>query len=195
MELPAGEALCERSGEWLRAGRIVGVYGIRGWVRVQAFTEEPEDLLSMPVWQLRGRARGSEVRETVQQDAQYLEGRRHGRGLIVHLPGVDDRTAAEGLRGTEIWVPASALPELDDGDYYWRDLVGLRVYTNYQGGELLLGKVDHLLETGANDVLVLKPCEGSVDQRERLLPYLPGTVVDAVDLAGRCMTVRWHPDD
>jgi 16S rRNA processing protein RimM len=173
--------------EWLCAGRISGAYGIKGWVKVHALTDDPDSLLGYTPWQLRWRDR--------RRDIEVEAGRRHGRGLVAKLRDCDDRDAAEQFRGTEIWVPAEELPALEAGDFYWHDLVDLRVSTEFEGRTLLLGEVDHLLETGANDVLVLRPCPGSIDDRERLVPYLPGAVVESVLPEEGLIKVRWHPED
>ena len=174
----------------LTVGRITGCYGIKGWVRVHPFTDQAESLLDFPAWWLEGRGGP----EPVVIDA----GRRQGRGLLVHLAGVDDRTAAEALRGREILVREAALPPLGDGEFYWHQLEGLEVWCQGQAGEAdseqLLGRVAYLIETGANDVLVVRGCVGSIDDRERLVPYLPGDVVKAVDLAAGRLTVDWFPE-
>ena len=85
------------------------------------------------------------------------------------------------------------MPELGEGEYYWRQLEGLKVVVRGDAGEQLLGRVDHLLETGANDVLAVVPCEGSIDQRERLVPWLPERVVMNVDLDAGVIRVDWDP--
>ena len=110
--------------------------------------------------------------------------------MIAHLKGVDDRSQAEELKGLEISVPRAELPELTEDEFYWHQLEGLSVYA----GDCLLGQVDHLLETGANDVLVVRACEGSLDKRERLVPWLRGDVVKGVDLAGSRIDVEWDPE-
>lgn len=170
----------------MTAGQIAGCYGIRGWLRVRPFTSRPEGLLDFPAWWL-GSGRGP---EPVVIDG----GRRQGRSFLVHLAGVDDRTAAEGLRGRSLLVSRAALPSLEAGEYYWHELEGLAVWCRVGTTAQLLGRVDHLLETGANDVLVVRPCAGSIDGRERLVPYLPGSVVVDVDVPAARMTVDWYPD-
>jgi 16S rRNA processing protein RimM len=181
----------------LAAGRITGCYGVKGWVRVQAFTEEPLDLLDFPGWWLDDRP---EPRPVV-----IDEGRWHGKGLVVHIDGLDDRTQAEALRGRTLWVRQEALPTLEEDEFYWHQLQGLEVWcldrneleTEGADGrkEHLLGRVDHLLETGANDVLVVRPSAGSLDDRERLIPYLPGDVVLDVDLEIGRMQVDWYLEE
>ncbi len=170
----------------LLAGRITGAYGIKGWVKVHALTDPVENFLSFDGWKIRRRNRYEPV--------EFVDGKAHGKGLIAKLRGVDTRTEAEALRGVEVWVPSEQLPELGDGDYYWHQLQGLQVWTEGPDA-VLLGEVDYLLETGANDVLVLKHCDGAIDDRQRLIPYLPESVVREVDLESRRIVVDWHPED
>ncbi len=147
-------------------GRIGAAYGVQGWFRVQAFTDPMENFLDYRHCRI---GREGEWREVV-----FDGGRRHGKGLVAHIAGVDTPEAARELVGSEIAVPAAAMPELAPGEYYWHQLEGLQVLTT--SGECL-GRVDHLFATGANDVMVVKPCAGSIDTRERLLPWLPEQVV------------------
>ena len=164
-------------------GKIVSVHGVRGAVKVYSHTDPLDNVLDYAEWSLN---RGSE-----QRAVSVLGGRVQGRVLVVNLKGIDDRNKAEELVDFEISIASDALPELEDGDFYWHQLEGLQV-VNQEGQ--LLGKVDHLLETGSNDVMVVKPCAGSVDQRERLLPYLPGQFVIKVDLETQVMQVDWDAE-
>lgn len=164
----------------VEAGRISAVFGVRGWLRLQSYTQPIENILEYRPWQLCRQGRCIA--------AVPVEGRRHGKGLIVRLEGIDDRDAARSLVGHSIHVPRAALPVLAEGEYYWSDLEGLAVVTT-EG--VALGRVDHLLETGANDVLVVENDE--TPPRQRLIPYIKGEVVVAVDLAAGTLTVDWDP--
>jgi 16S rRNA processing protein RimM len=178
------------TNEMLVVGKITGCYGLKGWVKIHPYTEQSENFLAFGSWQLKRR----DTLEPVEFDLIKPQ----GKGLVAHIVGVDDRTLAESYRGLEIVVPGSALPTLPEGDYYWRDLQGLRVWcANGEDGQdsVLLGTVDHLIETGANDVLVVKACEGSIDERERLIPYLPGNSVTRVDLESGVIEVDWFVDE
>ncbi|MCY1265328.1 Ribosome maturation factor RimM [compost metagenome] len=168
--------------EMIVLGKIVSVHGIRGEVKVYSFTDPLDNLLDYRRWTLR---RGTEVRQ-----AELVQGRVQGNVLVAKLKGLDDREVARTYADFEILVPRSELPELDDGEYYWSQLEGLKVID--QNGQLL-GTIDHMLETGANDVMVVKPCAGSLDERERLLPYTE-QCVQAVDLAAGEMRVDWDAD-
>jgi 16S rRNA processing protein RimM len=163
-------------------GRIGGVFGIKGWLKILSYTEPMENLLQYENCQIKRRSGWGAI--------VIDEGRLHGKGVVAHIKGVDDRNQAEELKGCEIAIPLAELPELAGEEYYWHQLEGLSVYS----GDELLGRVDHLIDTGANDVLVVKPCEGSRDQRERLIPWLREDVVRRVELASARIEVDWDPE-
>lgn len=163
-------------------GKITSVHGVRGEVKIYSFTDPIDNLLDYRQWTLK---RDGEVRQM-----ELVNGRLQGKVLVVKLKGLDDREVARTFAGFDICVPREQLPDLDDGEFYWYQLVGLKVI-DLQGQ--LLGRVDHLLETGANDVMVVKPCTGSLDDRERLLPYTE-QCVQQVDLAAGEMRVDWDAD-
>ena len=158
-------------------GRISGLYGVRGWVKVYSDTEPRENLLNYSPWLLRQALAWKEWRlET---------GRRQGKYVVAKLAGCDDRDAAAGLIGMDIAVKRSQLPSTAAGEYYWTDLEGLDV-VNLSG--LRLGYVDYLFETGSNDVLVVK------GDKEYLIPFILKQVVLSVDLDNQLLKVDWDPD-
>lgn len=159
-------------------GRIVGVFGVRGWVKVRSYTQPPINLLTYRPWRLI-----SATGEIAEQE--LVSGHAQGKGLVALLKGCTNPESALFWVGWEIAVPRTALPPPEDGEYYWTDLIGLRVVT-LTGVDL--GSVSYLFETGANDVLVV------TGDRERLIPYLSGRVVQKVDLAARRMVVDWEPE-
>lgn len=175
----------ELSSDKVCLGRIGAPYGIKGWVKMISFTQPRENLLSYRTFDAGHGDAGSG--RTLEMDA----GKQHGKGLIAHFVGYDTPEAVRELTGMELSVAADALPDLDVGDYYWHQLTGLKVI-NRAG--LVLGKVDSLLETGANDVLVVEATDDSIDDRQRLLPWLPDQVVINVDLAAGMILVDWEPD-
>ncbi len=158
-------------------GRIVGLFGVKGWVKVHSYTEPREAILDYPDWLLR--------REGDWQPVQLAEGRQHGKGVIARLQGIEDRDAAAELLGSDFGVERDSLPDAGDGHYYWADLEGLTVVRK-DGTEL--GKVAYLMATGANDVLVV---DGAA---ERLIPFVPGTVILDVDVAAGVIRVDWEWD-
>ncbi|MEA3640447.1 MAG: ribosome maturation factor RimM [Lamprobacter sp.] len=154
-------------------GRILGVYGVRGWLKVFSETSPLENIFSYSPWLIDG------------EEQQVVAWRPHGKGLVAQLRGYDDRDQARALTGKAILIRRDQLPPPSPDEFYWIDLQGLRVETR-EG--LSLGKVSHLIETGANDVLVVR------GERERLLPFVWGQCVLDVDFdAGRLM-VDWDPE-
>lgn len=162
----------------IAVGRLHGAFGVRGEVKLESFTEPAHAIARYQPWMLRdarGQARacgGARVREGV-------------KGLIATLPGVEDRDAAEALRGIDVLVPRSAMPPPAPGEYYWVDLEGLRV-ANLQGVDF--GVVSHLFSTGANDVLVAQ------GERERMIPFVVPQYILSVDFDAGLVTVDWDPD-
>ena len=173
--------------DMLVVGKITGCYGIKGWVKIHSYTEPPENFLGFGQWMLQRRGAVEPI--------EFDTGRRQGRGLVAHIAGVDDRTLAESYKGLEVAVAGDSLPQLEEGEYYWSQLQGLQVWCQEGDKRELLGTVDYLIETGANDVLVIKACDDSLDDRERLIPYLPGDVVTGVDLEQGTIEVNWFLDD
>lgn len=164
-------------------GSITAVYGVKGWVKIYSHTDPLENIFNYSPFTLKI---GGELK-TVEVET----GKRHGKGLVAKLAGVDDRDVAQKYCGAEIVTNTDQLPELEEGEFYWSQLESLLVYTE---SGVLLGKVSHLLETGANDVLVVKGTTESIDKNERLLPYLPGQVVKEIDLETGTMRVDWDPE-
>ncbi len=163
--------------DMLILGRVSGIYGVKGWVRVFSHTSPRSNILSYSSWYLR--QVGSWVKYKLQS------GRAHGKGVVAQLKGCDDREQAAMLMQAEIAIPREQLPELQPDEFYWADLEGLKVQTT-EGVDL--GVVDYLLETGANDVVVVK------GERERLIPYLWQDVIRSVDLKAGRMIVDWDPE-
>ncbi len=182
--------MSESGSSQLTAGKITGVYGVKGWVKIHSYTEPAENLFVFGAWQLK--RRGS------LEPVEFDEWKRHGKGMIAHIAGVDDRTLAESFKGLNIVVEADSLPSLEEGDFYWHQLQGLQVWgrePESDSDRVLLGTVNYLIDTGANDVLVVKAGEGSIDDRERLIPYLPGEVVSRVSLEEAVIEVDWYLEE
>ena len=170
----------------LVVGQLSGVFGVKGWLKVKSFTQPEENILNYAPWRLRTPS-GQKLVEV--DDYQMRP-----QGLVVHFKGLDDRDEAAQIARLEIEVDKSELPELRSGDYYWHQLMGLAVVTDFLGSDQKLGQVKDVLETGANDVLVVAPEPDSIDQRERLVPYVPDLYVKSVDLATRVIRVWWDPE-
>jgi 16S rRNA processing protein RimM len=161
-------------------GRIVGVHGVRGEVKIESFTEPRLRIFDYQPWLLERNA-------GVVEEVRDVRGRAQGKGVIAALVGVGDRDCAASLIGTNIFVARAALPPVAEGEVYQSDLEGLEV-VNLQG--VSLGRVSHLFETGANPVLVARREDG----RECLIPYVPEMYVQSVDLDARRIVVDWDEE-
>jgi 16S rRNA processing protein RimM len=166
------------NSDYLNAGEISGVFGVKGLVKVFSFTEPRENILRYSPWLLQKNNQTREIKVT--------GGQRQGNTVVAELDGIADRDTALGLMGWKILISKKQLPKPRPGEYYWADLVGLQVETEMG---VKLGIVDHLLETGANDVLVV--VEGEV---ERLIPFIQQQTVLKIDLDAGLMIVDWDPD-
>ena len=167
-------------GRRVLLGRIVGVYGVRGEVKIESFTEPRLRIFDYQPWLLERDA-------GVVEEVRDVSGRAQGKGVVAALVGVSDRDRAASLIGANILVPREALPAAAEGEVYQGDLEGLEV-VNLAG--VSLGKVSHLFETGANPVLVARQENG----REHLIPYVPEMYVQSVDLDARRIVVDWEED-
>lgn len=158
-------------------GRLAGVYGVKGWLRLASYTQPADNVFDYTPWWLLTRDGPTRT--------EPVEGRAHGKGFVVKLEGIDDRDAAAALVGIDVAAARDALPALAEGEYYWSDLIGLEVET-VDG--VALGRVERLFETGANDVLVVR------GDRERLIPYLRDRVVRRIDPDAGRIVVDWDAD-
>jgi len=156
-------------------GRISGVYGVRGWVKVFSETDPRENILTYSPWYLG----------TSRDQREPAGGRLQGKILVARLKGCDDREEAAALVGQEILVRRDQLPPPSADEFYWADLEGLAVVTA-EGARL--GRVDHLFSTSANDVLVV------AGERERLIPFLWEDVIKEVNFDRDLIRVDWDPD-
>ena len=161
---------------WVVLGRVSGLFGVKGWVKVFSDTAPRENILGYPHWYLQ--------RDGEWRPYRLLDGRRQGKAVVARLQGCDDRDQAAELIGADIAIRRDQLPPARTDEFYWTDLQGLRVET-LDGVDL--GRVDHLFETGANDVMVI---EGD---RQRLIPFIDG-VIGQVDLDAGLIRVDWDPD-
>ena len=169
--------------DWVVVGKLMSPFGVKGWLKLFSHTQPIENIAAYePLWMKQGDRWQPINLEHVQ---------RHGKGLVAKIKGCDNRDQTPAFIGCDLAIKREQLPALEHGDYYWSQLEGLKVVTT--AGEFL-GVVDHLLETGSNDVLVVHPATGSIDQQERLIPYLWEDVVTKVDLEHGEMTVDWDKD-
>jgi 16S rRNA processing protein RimM len=159
-------------------GQVVGVFGIKGWVKIRSDTKPRDNILHYSSWFIR--------RDNAWVSQRVLASRQQGKGLIVQFEGITDRDSAAQFVGCDIAVMRKELPTPAEGEYYWADLIGLRV-RNREGEDL--GTVSNLLETGANDVLVVQDGE-----LEHLIPFVAGYYVLQVDPEAGFIEVDWERD-
>ena len=162
----------------LHVGKIFGVFGIKGWVKIFSFTGHRESVVQYSPWLLKKNA----ITKTV----DVLAGQLQGQSVVAQLKGIDDRNDAEALIGWDIYIDYAQLPKLKNDEYYWSDLIGLEV-ENTDG--VVLGLVESLLETGANDVLIVQGSE-----RQHAIPFIRPQTVLHIDLVERKMRVDWDAD-
>lgn len=162
--------------DFIVIGKIGSTYGIHGWLKIHTYTEFGSNLLEYQPWYLQGL-------NDKWDPIKIEDGKLYGKGLVAKFPGLDSPEEARLLTGKVIGIARSQLPALDENEYYWSDLIGLTVIN--QNGEAL-GKVIYLMETGSNDVLVVK------GEKEHAIPFLLGKVIKNIDLAKQEIHVDWE---
>jgi 16S rRNA processing protein RimM len=161
----------------IQVGKISGVFGVKGWLKIFSHTEPKDNILNYQNWLLK--------KNGLDKLVKVIGGQLQGKGVIAQIDEIEDKDQALGLMGWDIFISRGQLPALAKNEYYWDDLIGLAV-ENLEGVQL--GKIESLLETGANDVLVIK------GERERAVPFLQGQIVKSIDLAAAKMIVDWDSD-
>lgn len=160
--------------EFVVIGKIGTPYGVKGWVKILSFTEVVDQILEYDPWYLED--------ENGWRPIDVMDGGTHGKGIIAKLKGFDTPEQSRLLTGLKISIKRSQLAPLKNDEYYWRDLEGLTVI-NHEGK--ILGTIQYLMETGANDVLVVK------NEKEHAIPYIKEVVL-SIDLEKREMRVKWE---
>lgn len=178
----------ELPADAIEVGRIADAWGVKGWFKVLPHSADPQALFSSTRWYLQPPEKGAKS-FTGTVLLRVRETKEHSDVIVARADGVEDRTAAEGLRGARIFVPRSCFPSAGDDEYYWVDLLGLEV-VNREG--VALGQVKDLVSTGPQTVLVIV-YEHEGKPAERMIPFV-AAYVDGVDLAARRITVDWQPD-
>ena len=157
-------------------GKITGVHGIKGWLKIQSFSSPPENILNYPSWIITNKG---------EEDFYYIEqGRKQNNKIVVKLEKIDDRNTAESLINSKIQILRSDLPKLSNENYYWSDLVGLSVLNSE---ETVIGKIESLIETGANDVMVIITLK---DERI-LIPFVMHEIIKEVNVELSYIKIDW----
>lgn len=155
-------------------GQVSGCFGVKGWLKIFSYSDPRENITTYESWIIDG-----ELYDSIQS-------KKNGKLIVAKLKGIDDIETAQTFIGKKIEIERQQLHDLNDEQYYWRDLVGLEV-TNKEG--VVFGTVKNMLDTGANDVMIIK------GTRERLIPFIMGNTVINVDLKNSTLLVDWHEDD
>ncbi|MCK7459936.1 ribosome maturation factor RimM [Idiomarina aminovorans] len=172
-----------QQSEKIVVGRIGAVYGVKGWLKVQSFTDDPESIFEYSPWLLS---------QKTERELEVVEWRHHNNGLIVRLEGISDRDEAARLTGADICITADELPALADDEFYWRDLIGMRV-VNTNGYDM--GVVEQIMPTASNDVLVVKAnSNDGFGKSERLIPFIQSENITEINKEEKRIQVEWPSD-
>jgi 16S rRNA processing protein RimM len=167
----------------IEMGKFGAVYGIKGWIKVHSYTDNAESIFGFKPLLMESKGQFQEV--------EIADWKRHGTGFIAKIVGFDVREEAQALVGLALFVDPCHLPVLED-DFYWRDLIGCQVRTDKAYD---LGVVTEIMETGSNDVLVVKAnSKDAFGQKERLIPFIEQQVISSVDITNKLIEVNWEPD-
>ena len=172
---------------YVELGKVVGVWGVKGWIKLHSYTRERVGIAKYKTWYLQDSRKNTEPSEI-----NVIHCREQAQGIVAQIDGVVDRDQAMALNGQKILVKESDLPELSSGEFYWQQLIGLEVINSVDK----IGVIASILETGANDVLVVKPAssdQAASDQIDVLIPYTDQTVLE-VNIEQGTMLVDWDPD-
>ena len=162
----------------ITVGRFGGVHGVKGWIKINSYTRPKENIFSYTPWIVK--------KDSNWQEEKVEETQQRGERLLVKLIGIDTPEQAREFINSDIAISRGQLPALKENEYYWFDLIGLEVFNQ---DEVRLGEIKEILETGANDVLVIK------DKRKYLIPLLIGIYVMRVDLEAGKVSVDWQVED
>jgi 16S rRNA processing protein RimM len=186
--LPPALEAAELPADAIEVGRIADAWGIKGWFKVLPHSASPEALFSSKRWYLLPAEKGAKTFSGTLL-LRVREAKEHSDTVVASAHDVDDRSAAEALKGARIFIPRSSFPTAGDDEFYWVDLIGLNVFN--REGEAL-GQVKELLSTGPQTVLVI---EYSQDGKvlERMIPFV-AAYIDSVDVAGKRINVDWQAD-
>lgn len=175
--------------ELITLGRVQGIFGLNGAVKIYSWTAPKENIFNYRSWKLDfSETNKTEDLQKALTEFVLIEGRAHKKGLIAFLEGITNATDAQNLIGAYVRISKSDLPILAKDEYYWSELIGLKVF-DLEG--VLLGKVKNLIETGANDCLIVAPCRDSFDTKERVLPYLSPEFIKKIDLVAGLIEIDW----
>jgi len=180
----------DRSSQYILLGEITGVSGLKGWVKVFSHTSPRLKITEYKQWFLQKKGSDGSRNESWQA-VKVKGGKAQGKNIIASIEGVQYRDQAEALIASTIAVSSDQLEKLSEGEYYWKDLIGLNV-ENTEG--VKLGKIDWLFNTGSNDVITVRGIDADGEEKEHMVPYIKGDYVVSISLEDSLMVVNWDPD-
>ena len=166
-----------QSDKKINIGKIVGLHGIKGWLKIISFSSPPENIFNYQSLIISN--------EYMEETFHIENSRKQGKKILIKLDGIDDRTSAESLKESKIYIFRLDLPELSEDIYYWEDLLGFNVFNQ---NNIKLGLVDSFIETGSNDVLVVR----SEKTKNILIPFLMNKSIKEVNLESKLIIVEWE---
>lgn len=167
----------------IEIGKFGAAYGIKGWIKIHCYTENAENLFEYKLLSMQSKG--------LSQEVKIAKWKHHNNGYIAKIVGYDVREDVQALVGMALFIDESLLPKLED-DYYWRDLIGCQIQTE---SGYHLGKVTEMIETGSNDVLVVKAnANDAFGKKERLIPFIIEQVILNVDISEKLIQVNWDAD-
>jgi len=175
----------QRPEDAVEVGRVAGAWGVQGAIKVSPFAADPQALFSSKRWYVVAAATGARPGAPLPPLLHIVQARQQGEHVVATARELADRDAAEALKGARILISRASFPTPEEGEFYWIDLIGCRVF-NREGSDL--GVVDHLLPTGPHCVLVIAAADGA----EIMVPFVEA-YVDRVDAAARRIEVDWDP--
>ena len=161
----------------INIGKVIGLHGVKGWLKILSFSSPPENIFNYKSLIISNKY--------INQIFHIEDSRKQGKKILIKLDNIDDRTSAESLKESDIYIQRSDLPQLSEDTYYWEDLLGFNVFNQ---NNIKIGNVDSFIETGSNDVLIVK----TPKNKNILIPFIMNKSIKVVNIESHCITVDWE---
>ncbi|MBT3993940.1 MAG: ribosome maturation factor RimM [Gammaproteobacteria bacterium] len=161
----------------INIGKVIGLHGVKGWLKILSFSSPPENIFNYKSLIISNKY--------INQIFHIEDSRKQGKKILIKLDNIDDRTSAESLKESDIYIQRSDLPHLSEDTYYWEDLLGFNVFNQ---NNIKIGNVDSFIETGSNDVLIVK----TTKNKNILIPFIMNKSIKVVNIESHYITVDWE---
>ena len=161
----------------INIGKVIGLHGVKGWLKILSFSSPPENIFNYKSLIISNKY--------INQIFHIEDSRKQGKKILIKLDNIDDRTSAESLKESDIYIQRSDLPQLSEDTYYWEDLLGFNVFNQ---NNIKIGNVDSFIETGSNDVLIVKTRKN----KNILIPFIMNKSIKVVNIESHYITVDWE---